>query len=322
MPVKAKVKARGGTQRGPSGVKQGGRKGVERVERKVEGKANRRVLKRNVTPILTNFTLKQEWVLSDVTKTITNSIIVPTRTFDDGVLACRITPTCPWFRELCFGRKYFVSLNSRAIRETLARLRVKSCTLDEGDGVHGRAALDCSESEDEDDEDDEMDKDGKDGGEVPSGWVVIDVDGVPVTVSFVKKLVMFLKLEANSIAALLGLVRETRAEIKLDYNKIRTLDDPSVFCNLQDLLIPADEGRILFKHGARNFVVQYKGGDSNKIQKYNTHKLPHRQHSGAEFTTSEWKVVVQGFVYKCRSLFNRLDMSGDDQYNEDELRAP
>ena len=149
-----------------------------------------------------------------------------------------------------------------------------------------------------------------------------EINGESLQVILLKRPKVGLLMSESQSAALEALVlatREARNFLRQNSQRIYCPGDEEIYIDLDDYTIEKDSDRFEYKHALRAFRVMAKSADGKTLVA-NTSKLPQVDHGGMRFSLRSWGNAIEGFVRQCRAIWNRMDESDAQKYDNLELQ--
>ena len=125
--------------------------------------------------------------------------------------------------------------------------------------------------------------------------------------------------QSAALEALVLATREARNFLRQHSQRIYCPGDEEIYIDLDDYTIEKDCDRFEYKHAQRAFKVTAKSADGKTLDA-NTSKIPQLDHGGVRFSEKSWGNAIEGFVRQCRAIWNRLDESDAQRYDDLELQ--
>ena len=150
-----------------------------------------------------------------------------------------------------------------------------------------------------------------------------EINGESLQVILLRRPKVGLLMSESQSAALEALVlatREARNYLRQYSQRIYCPGDEEIYIDLDDYTIEKDRDRFEYKHALRAFKVTAKSADGKTSLVGNTSRFPEHDHGGMRFTKRSWGNAIEGFVRQCRAIWNRLDESDAQRYDDLELQ--
>ena len=125
--------------------------------------------------------------------------------------------------------------------------------------------------------------------------------------------------QGAALEALVLATREARNSLRQHSERIYCPGDEEIYIDLDDYTIEKDNDRFEYKHSLRAFKVTAKSADGKTLVA-NTSKFPQLDHGGMRFSKRSWGNAIEGFVRQCRAIWNRMDESDAERYDDSELQ--
>ena len=125
--------------------------------------------------------------------------------------------------------------------------------------------------------------------------------------------------QSAALEALVLATREARNFLRQHSQRIYCPGDEEIYIDLDDYTTEKDRDRFEYKHALRAFKVTAKSADGKTLVENST-KLPQLDHGRLRFTRRSWGNAIEGFVRQCRAIWNRMDESDAQKYDNLELQ--